>query len=102
MVKGRTSMHNGFTRRGPDWRTCIVVLAVALIGAASASTIWHGEHGADQDCAICQLRHHSVADLSTAPDLDPIGSPEPFAQTPVLRWVASDHGSQIPARAPPA
>ena len=102
MVKGRTFVHDRFARCGPEWRTWIVILAVALIGAASTSTMWHGEHGVDQDCAVCQLRHQPAADLSAALQVGPAESPEPFVLPPAMAWVPIHHGSQIPARAPPA
>ena len=70
-------MHGGFTRRGPDWRRWIVVLAVTLIGATSVSTIWHGPHDADQDCAVCSLRHHADADLVGVSPAGPVETPEP-------------------------
>ena len=50
-------MHAGLARRSPGWRAWIVILAVALVGAASVATVWHGDHAGDQDCAVCQLRH---------------------------------------------
>ena len=95
-------MHEGFTRRGPGWRKLIVVLAIALIGAASVSTVWHGWHDADQDCAVCQLRHHAVADLAGVPQVRPADVPERFMPASTARWIAADRGSQVPARAPPA
>ena len=95
-------MHGGFTRRGPDWRKWIVMLAVALIGATSVSSIWHGPHDADQDCAVCSLRHHAVADLVGALPTGPADTPELGVPAPTQRWIAADHGSQLPARAPPA
>ena len=101
MVTGRAFIHDRFARRRSGWRSWIVILAVALIGAASTSTIWHGEHGADQDCAVCQLRHQPLADLSAAIQIGPAESPEPSIQSPVREWVPTHQGSQIPARAPP-
>ena len=95
-------MHSGFTRRGPDWRAWIACLAILLIGATSASTIWHGEHGADQDCTVCHLRHQPAANLSAAPQIGPAGTPEPLKRFFAVEWVGSDHGSSVPARAPPA
>ena len=41
--------------RGPRWRARIVILVVVLVGATSASTVWHGAHGTDQGCVVCQL-----------------------------------------------
>lgn len=95
-------MHGGFTRRGPDWRRWIVVLAVALIGATSVSTVWHGPHDADQDCAVCSLRHHAVADLVGASPIGPADTSEPGIPAATPLWFAADHTSQLPARAPPA
>ena len=95
-------MHDGFTRRGPGWRSCIVILAIALIGAASVSTVWHEWHDADQDCAVCQLRHHAVADLIGVPQVKSADLPEPFMQPSTVPWTAADRSSQVPARAPPA
>ena len=95
-------MHKGFTRCGPGWRACIVVLAIALVGAASVSTVWHKWHDADQECAVCQLRHHAVADLIGAPQIRPADVPEGFTQLSAARWIAANQDSQVPARAPPA
>ena len=94
-------MHEGFTRRGPGWRSCIVILAIALIGAASVSTVWHGWHDADQDCAVCQLRHHAVADMIGVPQVKPADMLERFRQPSAGQWIAADNGSQVAARAPP-
>ncbi len=95
-------MHEGFTRRGPDWRRWIVILAVALIGATSVATIWHGPHDVDQDCAVCSLRHHVVADLVGALLTGPADTSEPGIPAASPRWIAANHASQLPARAPPA
>ena len=95
-------MHEGFTRRGPGWRMSIVVLAIALIGAASVSTVWHGWHDADQDCAVCQLRHHAVADLIGVPQVRPADVLERFMRPSAVGWITADRSSQVPARAPPA
>ena len=95
-------MHDGFTRRGPGWRKSIAVLAIALICAASVSTVWHGWHDADQDCAVCRLRHHAVADLLGVPQVKPADVPERSIQPLAIRWIAADRIAQVPARAPPA
>ena len=95
-------MHGGFTRRGPDWRRWIVVLAVALIGATSISTVWHGPHEADQDCAVCSLRQHAVADLVGAVAAGPDYTPEPGVAAAAPLWTAAGHTPHLPARAPPA
>ena len=95
-------MHGGSTRRGPGWRTWTVILAVALIGAASVSTVWHGSHEADQDCAVCSLRHHAVADLTGALLAGPAVAAEFAVPAAPVRRITSDHASQLPARAPPA
>ena len=93
-------MHGGRTRREPRWRAWIVVLAIALIGVASASAVWHGSHDAGEDCAVCQLRHDAAADLAAAPLSAPADAPARIAPSTVRRN-ASQHASQVPARAPP-
>ena len=95
-------MHEVFTRRGPGWRSWIVVLAIALIGVAPVSTVGHESHDADQDCAVCQLRHHTVADLIGVPQVRPADVLERFIQPSTAWWIAADRSSQVPARAPPA
>jgi len=88
--------------RGSGWRATIVVLAIALVGATSVAAFWHGPHGADQDCAVCQLRQHSVVDLAGTPQLGTVGSPEPVRSVLHVRWIAPDPVDQTPSRAPPA
>lgn len=95
-------MHEGFTRRGPDWRTWIVILTVALIGATSTAPAWHGEHHADHNCVVCQLRQHTAADLTEVPQVRPLASAESIKTAPPFSWISSDDGYQIPPRAPPA
>ena len=94
-------MHGGWTRREPRWRAWIVVLAIALIGAASASAVWHGSHDAGEDCAVCQLRHDAAADLVAAPRSAPADASARVAPPSTARWNASQHDSPVPARAPP-
>ncbi len=95
-------MHAGLVRRGPGWRGWIAVLAVALAGAASAATVQHGDHAADQDCAVCQLRHQPAADLSDNLLLGPAVAAELLDQLPRDGWTPADRFSRLPARAPPA
>jgi len=95
-------MHTGPARRGPDWRTWIAVVAIALVGATSTSTLWHGEHGNDRDCTVCQLRHHSVGDLAGAPQVRTTEDPEPVLRAPRADPILTDHTPRLPARAPPA
>ena len=95
-------MHKGFARRDPDWRVWIAGLAIVLIGATSGSAMWHGEHGADQDCTVCHLRHQPATSLSAAPRIGLAGPPEVLTRSFDPPWVLSDHGSPVPARAPPA
>ena len=95
-------MHTGLARRSPGWRTWIAVPAIVLVGAAFAAAVWHEEHAADQDCALCQLRHQPAAELSGSPQLGPADLPGPVAPASVAGWVAPDHARRLPARAPPA
>ena len=94
-------MHGGWTRREPRWRAWIVVLAIALIGVTSASAVWHGSHDAGEDCAVCQLRQDTAADLVAAPRSAPADAPVRIASPSTARWNASQHDSPVPARAPP-
>ena len=95
-------MHTGLARRSPGWRVRIAVLAIALVGVASAATAWHGDHAGDQDCAVCQLRHQPVAELSGDLGIGPADAAERLEPLPGDGWTASDQPSRLPARAPPA
>ena len=98
----RAWRHDTSTRRGIDWRTLVVVAALALVGATSTSTLWHGEHGADQDCAVCQLRQQSAADISAGPVVGRTLVPRPLVLASVAHGAAAELDSLVPARAPPA
>lgn len=105
MVFWGGSTRAGLARCSPGWRACIVVLAIALAGGASVATVWHGDRIGDQDCAVClvcQVRHHSIAELSVNLDVGPADAAELIEQIPVRDRVASDRFSRLPARAPPA
>ena len=95
-------MHTGLARRSPGWRVRIAVLVVALVGAASAATAWHGDHAGDRDCVVCQLRQQPVAELSGALAIGPAEVAERLEPLPRDGWTASEHSSRLPARAPPA
>ena len=95
-------MHAGLVRRSLGWRTWIAVLAIALAGAASAATVWHGDHAGDQHCAVCQLRHQPAAELSDNLSIGPAAAAELLDQLPRDGWIPADRFSRLPARAPPA
>lgn len=95
-------LHSRFTRRGLGWCAVVATIAVALIGATSVSSIWHGWHDADQDCTVCQLRQHAVADLQGAPNVGPAMAAGSVVRPSAIRGSSTDRGSQGPARAPPA
>lgn len=95
-------MHTGLARRSPGWRVWIAALAIALVGAASAATAWHGDHAGDQHCAVCQLRHQPVAELSGDLQIGPADVAERLEPLPRGGCTASDRPSRLPARAPPA
>ena len=94
-------MHGGSTRREPRWRARIVVLAIALIGVASTSAVWHGSHDAGENCAVCQLRQDTAADLVAAPRSAPADAPVRIASPSTTRSNASQHDSPVPVRGPP-
>ena len=95
-------MHTGLAGRSLGWRVWIAALAIALVGAASAATAWHGDHAGDQECAVCQLRHQPVAELPGDPEIGPAAVAERLEPLPRGGWTASDRRSRFPARAPPA
>ena len=89
-------------QRGRGWRIWIALLAIALVGATSAATVWHEEHAGDSDCAVCQLRHQAAVTLPGSFQFEPAAVSEPRARTPRTGAVASGHTRLLPARAPPA
>ena len=95
-------MHTGLARRGPGWRAWIVGLALVLAGATAVAVICHEEHAADQDCAVCQLRHQPAAELSGSLQIGFADVPEPHEQAVDDGWIPSGHFRRLPARAPPA
>lgn len=102
MVSRSDSRFDGLARQLRSWRLWIVVVALALIGTTSASAVWHGQHGTDQECVVCQLRHHTVADLTGAPQTRPADTPERISVTAFAEGIAHHPRSSIPTRAPPA
>ena len=97
----RGHAHAEFARRSRGWRAWIVVLVMAVAGAA-AEVLCHEEHAADQHCAVCQLRHQPAAELSGSLQIGFADVAEPLEQAPDGDWIASGHSRRLPARGPPA
>ena len=95
-------MNAGLARRGSGWRAWIVFLALVLAGATAVAAICHDEHAADQDCAVCQLRHQPAAEPAGSPQVGFADVPEPLERAVEGGWIASGHSRRLPARAPPA
>ena len=95
-------MTTDLLQRGRGWRIWIAVLAIALVGATSASAVWHEEHAGDQGCAVCQLRHQPAAAPSGSFQFEPVATFEPVARNPRVEGIPSRHASSLPPRAPPA
>ena len=89
-------------RRSRSWRVWIVVLAMAVAGAAAAEVFCHEEHAAGQHCAVCQLRHQPAAEPSGSLQIEFADVAEPFEQAADGEWIASGHSLRLPARGPPA
>ena len=85
-----------------SWRAWIVVLALAVAGAAAAEVLCHEEHAADQHCAVCQLRHQPAAELSGSLQIGFADAAEPLERAAGGEWIASGHSRRLPARGPPA
>ena len=62
------------------FRSLAVVLVVAVVTVASIAGPLHPDHGSDQDCAICQLRHQTVNTLTATPLLSPVD----WTESPLL------------------
>ena len=98
----RGPVHRGSVPRGSGWRAWIVVLAMAVAGAAAAEVLCHEEHAADQHCAVCQLRHQPAAELSASLQIGFADVAEPLEPAAGGEWIASGHSLRLPARGPPA
>ena len=98
--KGRA--HPELPRRSLDGRAWIVVLVMAVAGAAAAEVFCHEEHAADQHCAVCQLRHQPAAELSNSLQIQFADVAEPLEQAAGGEWIVSGHSRRLPARGPPA
>ena len=98
----RGPVNAGLARCGSGWRAWIVFLALVLAGATAVAAICHEEHAADQDCAVCQLRHHSAAEPSGSLQIGSADVPEALEHAVDRGWIASGHFRRLPARAPPA
>ncbi|MCY4636194.1 MAG: hypothetical protein OXG04_17075 [Acidobacteria bacterium] len=98
----REPVHPGLATRSSGWRAWIVFLALVLAGATAVAAICHEEHAADQDCAVCQLRHQPAAEPSGFLQIGFADVPEPLEPVVAGGWIASGHFRRLPARAPPA
>ena len=98
----RGPVHSRLARRGSGWRTWIVALAMLLTGATVAEAIWHEEHGVDQDCAVCQLRHQPAAEPSALFHVGYADVAEPIEPADDGGWITPGHFRRLPARGPPA
>ena len=92
----------GLARRSRSWRAWIVVLMMAVAGAAAAEVFCHEEHTAEQHCAVCQLRHQPAAELSGSLQIEFADVAEPLERAAAGEWIASGHSLRLPARGPPA
>ena len=98
--KGRA--HPDLARRSLDGRAWIVVLVMAVAGAAAAEVFCHEEHAAELHCAVCQLRHQPAAELSNSLQIEFADVAEPLEPAADGEWIASGHSCRLPARGPPA
>mgnify|MGYP001299196798 FL=1 len=84
------------------FRSLTVVLVVAVVAVASIAGPLHTDHGSDQDCAICQLRHQAVNTLTATPLLSPVD----WTESPILAHstdtITSRYERNAPTRGPPA
>ena len=99
---GRGRAHPWLARRSLGWSAWIVVLVMAVAGAAAAEVFCHEEHAADQHCAVCLLRHQPAAEPSGSLQIGFADVAEALEQAADGEWTAPGHSLRLPARGPPA
>ena len=82
-------------------RIWIGALAVALIAVTAVPTVFHIEHGADQDCEVCEEINESLASLPSELQARPTDIPQALVRASGVILVLSYRGARTPARAPP-
>ncbi len=97
----RGSVHTGLAQRGSGRRIWIAALAMLLAGVTVAAAICHEEHAADQDCAVCQLRHQAAAELSGPLQVEYRDLAAPIAPVDAVGWIVPGHFRRVSARGPP-
>ena len=102
MMPRRGSTHTESARRNSVWCAWIIILTLAVAGAAFAAAICHDEHAAGHDCVACQLRHQPAAELSGSLQIGFSDLSAPMEQAGDGGWIASGHFRSLSARAPPA
>ena len=100
MVRRRT-IRKGFAGRGSGWHGWVVALALVLAGVTLATSAGHEEHAADQDCAVCQLRHQAAAELSGPLQVEYRDLAAPIAPVDAVGWIVPGHFRRVSARGPP-
>ena len=98
----RGSVHTGLAQRSSGRRIWIAVLAMLLAGVTVAAAVCHEEHAADQDCAVCQLRHQAAAELSGPLQVEYRDLAAPIAPADAVGWIVPGHFRRVSARGPPA
>ncbi len=99
---GRRPVHARLARRGSGSRAWIVVLAMAVGGAAAAEVLCHEEHAADQRCAVCLLPHQPAPEPPGSLHIGFADVAEPLEQAADRERITSGHTCRLPARGPPA
>lgn len=88
--------------RSLGWSAWIVVLVLAVAGAAAAEVFCHEEHAVDEHCAVCQVPHQPAADLSGSLQIGFADAADPLEQAREIVRAPSRLYLRQPARAPPA
>lgn len=98
----RERTHPGIARGSLGWSAWIVLLVLAVGGAAAAEVFCHEEHAADEYCAVCQLPHQPAGPLSDSLQIGSADAAESLEQAHEVVRVPSRLYLRQPARAPPA
>ena len=89
-------------RRSLGWSAWILLLALAVGGAAAAEVFCHEEHAVDEHCAVCQLPHPPAVEFSGLLQIGFADAADSLERVGEVVRVQSRLYLRQPARAPPA
>ena len=85
MLYNKAPVRAGLAGRVTGWHVILI-----LGSATSVPTVGHDDHGAE-GCAVCQLRDHTVANLTDIFQIRPTDQPMPVTRLPHTRQMKTEH-----------